>query len=350
MAGKRNPSLDRCVLCASRPSRPRHLTDAAVIDPEGRSDQRDRLREGLSRMRVGIVGVGAIARYYLPALVWHPEVELAVVCDRDPAKARQVPPGVVFVEDLRLVLADRDVDAIVVTLPNDLHHAVCRDALLAGKHVCCEKPLTVDPEDAAELDELAAATGRTLFTAFHRRYNHHALALADRLRHRVPPRRAELTYRELIQEHCDSDAWYLDPARCGGGCVIDNGSNAFDLALWLLGPLRLQAALLEYSATGADQQAIIELDTEAHGTAAITLDWAFHGEDKAIRLEWDDGPGDCVDLLAGFAQFKSSLWHEYRGVVDDFVATALHGRGRQDTGRMVTELVAATYRAGRKTA
>ncbi len=298
-------------------------------------------------MRVGVVGLGVIARYYLPALVGHPDVEVVVVCDRDPATAALAPPRAAFVDDVRDVVAAADVDAVVVTLPNDLHHPVCRDLLLAGKHVCCEKPLAVRPEDAADLEAVAAATGRTLFTAFHRRYNRHVLALAERLRDRPPPRHAELTYRELIEEHCGADAWYLDPARCGGGCVIDNGSNAFDLALRLFDAVSPHAARVEYTAAGIDVRATVDLATAAGGTARVVLDWAYRGEDKAIRVDWADGTRDGADLLGGFAEFKSSLHHEYRGVVADFVATAGHGRPRRDTGAAVAGLVAATYRAGR---
>jgi hypothetical protein len=177
-------------------------------------------------LRVAVLGLGVISRYYLPALAAHPQCRVTAVCDLNPAKMAGIPVEIAYHENYRAVLTSRDVDAVVVNLPNHLHFRVCRAALLAGKHVCCEKPLTVDPAEAAELEELAARVDRTLFTAFHRRYNRNALRLAERLRDRPPPARTTLTYRERIEDHCGTDAWYLDPERCGGGCVIDNGSNA----------------------------------------------------------------------------------------------------------------------------
>jgi predicted dehydrogenase len=167
------------------------------------------------------------------------------------------------------------------------------------------------------------------------------------MRARPAPARATLTYLERIEDHCGTDAWYLDPNRCGGGCVIDNGSNVFDTALQLLAPIRLLSAQIDQDAAGTDRRAVIELGTHGGGTATIRLDWGYDGgEDKAVAVEWDDLPPDSADLLAGFPAFKSSLHHEYEAVVDDFVQTALHGRSRRDTGREVAELVAATYRLG----
>jgi predicted dehydrogenase len=298
-------------------------------------------------IRVGVLGLGTISRYYLPALAAHPDCRVTAVCDLKPPKLAGFPAGVACHENYRAVLTSDDVDAVVVNLPNHLHFQVCRAALLAGKHVCCEKPLTADPGEAVELEAIAARADRTLFTAFHRRYNRNALRLAERMRARPAPARATLTYLERIEDHCGTDAWYLDPNRCGGGCVIDNGSNAFDTALQLLGPIRLRNARIDLDAAGSDRRAVIELDTHGGGTATIRLDWGYEdGEDKAVVVEWDDLPPDRADLLAGFPAFKSSLDHEYEAVVHDFVRTAAYGRPRRDTGREVAELVSAAYRLG----
>jgi predicted dehydrogenase len=298
-------------------------------------------------IRVAVLGLGVISRHYLPALAAHPDCRLTAVCDINPAKMAGFGVEIAFHENYRAVLTSDDVDAVIVNLPNHLHFQVCRAALLAGKHVCCEKPLTVDPAEAAELEEIAARVDRTLFTAFHRRYNRNALRLAERMRDRPAPRRATLTYLERIEDHCGTDAWYLDPARCGGGCVIDNGSNAFDTALQLLGPVRLVGAEIDRDSGGTDRRAVIELATHGGGTATIRLDWGYDaGEDKAVVVEWDGLPPERADLLAGFPEFKSSLYHEYEAVVADFVRTAMRRGPRRDTGRAVAELVAATYRMG----
>lgn len=297
---------------------------------------------------VGVIGLGAISRFYLRALAARSDVRVAAVCDLDPAKARSTPDGAVFHEDYHAVLTADDVDVVIVNLPNRLHFPVCRDALLAGKHVCCEKPLAVHPAEAAELHALALRADRTLFTAFHRRYNTNVLRLRDRLRGRSAPERAVLTYHERIEDHCGTDAWYLDPNQCDG-CLADNGPNAFDTALLLLGEVRVHGAELHRGSDGVDRRAVVELRTTGGSEVLVRLDWAFpDGEDKAVAVEWSDGSRDGADMLAGFTEFKSSLRHEYEGVVDDFLRTVVERRPRRDTGLEVVDLVATAYRlAGR---
>jgi len=73
-------------------------------------------------------------------------------------------PSVRTKDDARHVLEDEDVDALVVATPTATHHQLCRDAIEAGKHILCEKPLCTTSREASELVELAEAKNRTLMT------------------------------------------------------------------------------------------------------------------------------------------------------------------------------------------
>ena len=80
-------------------------------------------------------------------------------------------------ESLEDLLDDTTVDVVHVTSPNDLHLSQARDALAAGKHVVCEKPLAMSADESAELVRMAAASGLVNATNFNIRYyplNQHA--------------------------------------------------------------------------------------------------------------------------------------------------------------------------------
>ncbi|MGH7644739.1 MAG: Gfo/Idh/MocA family protein, partial [Gemmatimonadales bacterium] len=181
----------------------------------------------MRQLRIGVIGLGVISRCYLAALQRLPSVRLAAVCDIDDAALRPFHDQVPCHLDHHELLARTDLDAVVITVPNDAHTTVARDALEAGVAVCVEKPLATRLADGEALVERARTAGVCLFTAFHRRYNSAVQTLA-----RLPAPVESLTvrYQERIEEHIGSDRWYLDPARCGGGCVADNGPNAYDLA------------------------------------------------------------------------------------------------------------------------
>lgn len=295
---------------------------------------------------MAIVGLGVIARYYLEAIDASDELELVAVCDRDRARLAGMPAGVAVTQDARDAVALDEVEAVVVTLPNDLHAPCCAEALRAGKHVCCEKPLATSAAAAAELATLAAEHERTLMTAFHRRYNANLAAVEAQLRSgRIA--RARAVYDEDIHEHVGDDAWYLDPARCGGGCIADNGPNAFDALRHVLGPLEVRSARIVRDEAGIDVLARVELTAAGDVEAVVELSWDYpHGERKALAFELDDARRIDVDLLAGYPAFKSSLSHEYRGVLADFAARVRGERAVVDSGTDVARLVERTYRIG----
>lgn len=295
-------------------------------------------------LRVALVGLGVIARYYLAALERSPEFELVVACDRDPERLREARAmGVETSVDTESTLARPDLDAAVLTVPNDLHAELAASALGAGLHVCCEKPLTTSVAEARSLVELARDRGRTLFTALHRRYNSN---FCDALGQIGDARivRASAWYLEDIREHAGEDAWYLDPARCGGGCVADNGPNALDAVRVATGSLEVVSADIRRDARGVDMQAEIELRAPS-ATAHVMLDWAFAGERKGIELELDDGRSVRADFLAGYPAFKSSLEHEYAGVVAGFRARVEAAGSHGEDGLELVELVESAYAA-----
>lgn len=303
--------------------------------------------------RVGVIGLGVISRFHLAALARVPELQLAALCDPDPARCARVRPSagpVAWYRDHRRLLREAAVDAVVVTVPNDLHGEVCRDALAAGVPVCVEKPLAVDAPQARELAELAAVGKTCLFTAFHRRYNSEVAALLGRLGPRPSVASMTVRYHERIEDHAGPDGWYLDPRRCGGGCLADNGPNAFDLVRLVLGEVRVAGCTVRRDARGVDRQAVVALEAAGGAEARVDLDWSYPGERKDIVVRLADGTVDGADLLAGRPGFKESLWHEYEGVLRDFAAALRGGGGTGGDGLAAAELVAECYEQERKAA
>lgn len=295
-------------------------------------------------IRVGVVGLGVISRFYLAAIARSAEFDLVAVCDVD----RDVLAGHGVRDYLhhRAMLADGGLDAVVVTAPNDTHAAIGRDVLDAGLPLCVEKPLATRLVDGEDL----ARRGGVLFTAFHRRYNRHVVALRESLAGAAPVESVVVRYLERIEDHVGRDRWYLDMARSGGGCVADNGPNALDLARVFLGPLRLEAAKVVRDAEGVDRQALVQLSgaasapASASASASVELDWSYPGEVKDVEVRLADGTVRRADLLAGHPEFKGSLWHEYEGVLRDFARAIAVGKAYRDPGLEVLALVDEVYR------
>ncbi|MEZ5303654.1 MAG: Gfo/Idh/MocA family oxidoreductase [Verrucomicrobiales bacterium] len=119
-------------------------------------------------LRWGILGTGMIARKFAPQLGETPLAELAFAASRDRAKAKAFAAevGAARFGDYDEMLADPEVDAIYVSLPNEFHKPWAIRALEAGKHVLCEKPLAGNAADAGEMFAAAERCGRVLVEAF----------------------------------------------------------------------------------------------------------------------------------------------------------------------------------------
>ncbi len=300
----------------------------------------------MSPLRVGVVGLGVISRFHLEALASSPEWDLAAVCDLAPSRIASPPPGAVgYTDHVRMLERERP-DAVVVTAPNDVHARICADAIAAGAAVCAEKPLALDLAQGQALDALARERGVPLFTAFHRRYNSWFAELRERVAGRTVTD-VTVRYLERIEEHAGDDTWYLDPSRCGGGCVADNGPNAFDLVESLLGRAEVVGARVERDAAGVDRRADIALAAGA-ARARVLLDWSHPGERKDVEVRTSDGRVWRADLLAGRPAFKESLWHEYEGVAADFAARVRAWRTGDGAGVSALRLVDEAYRAERR--
>ncbi|MEU9017188.1 Gfo/Idh/MocA family oxidoreductase [Actinomadura sp. NPDC048394] len=293
-------------------------------------------------LRVAVIGLGVISRFYLAALHHSPSMRLAAVCDSDPSKPGSCGvPG--YTDHVRLLDGERP-DAVVVTVPNDVHLRVCADALERGVAVCVEKPLALDVAQGDALRRLADRRDVPLFTAFHRRYNAAVARLRDEC---AGSRVTEVTvrYLERIEDHAGDDGWYLDPGRCGGGCVADNGPNAFDLLRLLLGPAEaapeVVSARIERDGRGIDRRADVLLRSRT-AAARILLDWSYPGERKDVEVRLADGRTLRTDMLDGHPGFKASLWHEYVGVLRDFERRIRAPRA-PDGGLAALRFVRAAY-------
>lgn len=302
--------------------------------------------------RVALVGLGAISRFYLAALAASPAWELAAVCDVAEDRLAPWRKHVACFTDQPTILRELagTLDAAVIAAPNDTHAELAAEALHAGLSVCVEKPLARTVAEGRYVTGAAREADRCLFTAFHRRYNSAVLELARAVAGR-PVGSVHVRYLERIEEHMLGDRWYLDPARCGGGCVADNGPNAFDLVRLVLGEgeLAVCGAEIGRDATGLDRTALIRLDGEgASGKVAVRveLDWSYAGEIKDLTVELADGRRLGADMLAGHHGFKQSLWHEYEGILAAFahaIDTRATGQPVGDGGLAALELVQRTY-------
>ena len=195
---------------------------------------------------IAIIGCGRIAQNaHLPALTKMEDVRIKYACDILPEKAQAVVDKYENVEiaitDYKVALADPEVDAVFVLTPNYAHYTITMDALRAGKHVMCEKPITINYALSVEMAEEAKKQGKLLNIGVCNRYNR-SVELLEEMN-----RKGE--FGNIYHVYCSFRSCrsipglggdFTNKAQSGGGVLIDWGIHFLDLILYILGGAKLK--------------------------------------------------------------------------------------------------------------
>ncbi|ASA21148.1 Gfo/Idh/MocA family protein [Paenibacillus donghaensis] len=193
-----------------------------------------------NKLKIAIIGCGGIANgKHMPSLSRQADAEMVAFCDIVEERAQEAAKtygseGAVVYTDFRKLLADGGFDIVHVCTPNDSHSEITVAALEAGNHVLCEKPMAKTTAQAQDMLDAARRTGKKLSIAYQNRF------------------RSDSEYMKALCENGDlGDIYYakaialrrravptwgvfLDEDKQGGGPLIDIGTHALDLTLWMM--------------------------------------------------------------------------------------------------------------------
>lgn len=205
----------------------------------------------MKHIRIGLVGAGFMGKTHLWSVRNLPffyktadlgfTAEVAAVCASTPARgevfAREY--GIPRVMTAEEMIADPEIDVMDICTPNPLHYGVAKAAILAGKSVLCEKPLTVTAKEADELARLAEERGAVCGTVFNNRF----LAPVMRARQLIDEGKLgrilsfAFTYKHNSCIDPDRRVGWKQTAEAGGGTWYDLGPHVLDLCHYLCGEL-----------------------------------------------------------------------------------------------------------------
>ncbi|WP_164710675.1 Gfo/Idh/MocA family protein [Euzebya pacifica] len=302
-------------------------------------------------LRWGILGVNTTAEESVGPAMRSVGHDLAVVSAETLTAAQQfaATQGVRRARrDHAEVLVSRDVDAVFVALPTSEREHWVTEALHAGKHVLCLKPLSIDADGAARMAAAAASgAGLTLMEALPLRFHPRTAALLELVRSGGIGA-VRLVSATSAYPMTDADSYHADPSR-GGGALLDVGADLVSLIRWVLGeePDVVRAVTRRW-ASGADATTSAVMGFPSGATAALhaSFDSARHstleivGSDGTLRMPrpFTAGPGDQAALLRSdevIGTWRADPWerlleafeHATQGIrppidVEDAVATA----------------------------
>ncbi len=269
---------------------------------------------------IGLIGTGFMGKAH--AIAWRAAVgilpgalrpALRVVCDVDTGAAAAAAAQFGFARhesDWRRVVAAPDVEIVSITAPNAFHREMALEAIAAGKHVHCEKPIAPDAATAEEMTRAAETAGVVTQAGFNYIKNpllKHARAMIE------AGELGEITgFRGIHAEDYMADpdqphSWRTDPSN-GAGAIADIGSHIIGMARYLLGPIAEVNATLETAvktrpvAPGAAERRPVLVDDIARLTlrfargygGSIEANWVATGRKMQLGFEISGSKGGLV--------------------------------------------------------
>ena len=316
-------------------------------------------------MNIAMLGTGRIADQHLaPAITEVEEARLWSVLSRDIGRGRE------FVErhhaesanavhtELDSLLADENLDAVLIATPDKLHAPQAIAAARAGKHVLTEKPMATDLVEAQAMVEACDKAGVTLAVAYHLRWHagHRKLAEAVHAGRLGTVRHMRVQWTFLAQ---DDQNWRATSEVGRWWGLAGVGTHCLDQVRWFMQPscgeIVVQKNLISREVWKGphDETALVSLAFESGATAEICSSVLFNAP-KRMEIYGSDTYAVCDDTLGPHGAGTISIGGEpidyevvdpYAGEIADFVAAVRDGRSPEVDGREgyrnVATLVAA---------
>lgn len=337
----------------------------------------------MRKVGAGVIGLG-MGKVHAAHYQECPEADLIALCDMDEGRlasvAEHTHPRRTY-REIDAFLADPELEAVSIALPNALHAEIAIRCLEAGKHVLCEKPLAINAIEGRKMVEVARQTGMTLMVGFNNRFRRKALAVKAAIDCGALGR---IYFARAVWHRTRGipglGTWFTRKSLSGGGALIDLGVHRLDLALWYMGyprPVAVSGAVYDHLGKRAAAAQGMPFEVEDLGvgfirfedgaTLVLEASWATNSqkrEDQSVQLygidggavfrNWDEGYEFEARLFRGNDE---AVWIEepqYHGAIETpqqhFCRAILDGRETMapgEQGLTLMRILDALYESAR---
>jgi len=326
---------------------------------------------------IGIIGCGKIAQVrHIPEYMENPDAKLVAFYDINMERARELAKkyGGKAYESVESLLADKSIDAVSVCAANFAHASITIDALNAGKHVLCEKPMATTLAECEAMVAAAEKNGKFLMIGHNQR-------LA----------KAHSTAKELLNQgligdivtfrttfgHGGPETWSIDPGKnvwffdknkAAMGAMADLGIHKTDLIQYLTGQrvVRTKARVTtldkrdaQGNLIGVDDNAVCIYEMSGGAFGTMTASWTYYGAEdnstilygtKGIMRIYDDPAHSIVVKLADgtvktydVEQIQTNDNQTKSGVIDLWVDCLKNNRAPEISGKEALNAMRAVF-------
>lgn len=249
----------------------------------------------MSEIKIGIVGLGRIGKSHVKNLLNTVGCHLTSACsivDNELEWAKECLPNVVLYKDYEEMLAKANIDAVFLATTTAVHAKQIVKGFEANKHVFCEKPLGISPDECRSVYDTIKAFSekKTFMMGFVRRFDPSYVFAKKQIEEGVIGE--PFMIRAQTADHNDFAAFQVEFVKTGGGIFHDMNVHDIDIARWFLGAEAVSVYALgssvvhkEFGLIGDADNTTVSCEFEGGKTAFISASrTAFHGHDTRAEI------------------------------------------------------------------
>jgi predicted dehydrogenase len=277
----------------------------------------------MSKLRMGVIGLG-MGRGHMKAYLADPRCEVVALCDMNAEALKAVADehGVKGrYTDAAAMFAEAKLDAVSIAVPNKFHAPLTLQALAAGAHVLCEKPMAMTVAEAQSMQAAADKAGRNLMINLSYRFSNMSHALKQQVDAGVV---GQIYFGRTVWHRRRGmpkfGGWFGQKDLAGGGPLIDLGVHRIDLALWLMGhPEPISVCGSTYNVIAAEKAKREDKVFTVEDLAAGIVKFA-NGATLMVEASWALNINENEHMITSLYGDKGGLVQKNRNGTYDFTA------------------------------
>lgn len=335
------------------------------------------------KIRIGVIGLQGYGSTYFSTIMGIKLAEIWAICDTREDILKNVAERYGISRcftDYRRMLEQKELDAVFIATPHFLHYRMTMDALRAGKHVFCEKPLAMNRWEAQEMVQTADRLGLTLSCHYNRRQSAQVKLLRQAVREgtlgEIYAMNVKWMARYTSFLFSQDSSWRTQKDKAGGGILIGRGSHMIDAALYILDSRKIGKVSANVCSrlTGLEVDDYCMLTLRMKNGPVVTIECSYENHIPQYRqkIEYqlfgtkagafcreEDG---VRESRIGFCGFPENSWTDLSGryreedyehaypnnIVTDFLEAVYYGRKPAVTAEeamYVTDVIDLAYQS-----
>ncbi|MCS7180344.1 MAG: Gfo/Idh/MocA family oxidoreductase, partial [bacterium] len=240
-------------------------------------------------IKIGIIGCGGMGKYHASILKKIEDVKIASDVNIDVLESFSKEFGVEEIyDDFKKLIKNSDVDAIICATPTHLHYKIVVEAAKAEKHIFCEKPISINLNQAEKMIEECEKNNVIFQIGYVRRFDEEWLKFKELIQNRVIGK--PIVWHQIWGGYGPSAEWYYDIKR-GMGPFVDGAVHSYDFAIFTFGKAKkVKSSLTKFKNFSSPDTGIVTVEFESGDILVLCWTWGLPKNVSSQYLHQALGP------------------------------------------------------------